>query len=72
MTGLLAHRTGEIWTTTFVCSCGAVFIARRRVVGDVRNRALNTSVDLDFGAARAFRLEHRPHMLVHDAAENML
>ncbi len=61
VTGLLAHRLGEIWTTTIECPCGASFTARRRVVLDTRNPALNTSLDLDFDATRAFRREHRPH-----------
>ncbi|MFD6677254.1 hypothetical protein ACWDTG_24735 [Rhodococcus zopfii] len=61
VTGLLADRLGEILTRTVRCPCGASVTARSRVVRDTRNRALNTCVDLDFEATRAFLIEHRPH-----------
>ncbi|WP_404316293.1 hypothetical protein [Prescottella equi] len=61
VTGLLAHRAGEILTATLTCPCGEDFTARRRVVRDTRNPALNTCIDLDFEASRRFRREHRSH-----------
>ena len=61
VTGLLAHRLGEILTSVVQCPCGASAVARRRVVLDTRNPALNICLDLDFAATRAFLIEHRPH-----------
>lgn len=66
VTGVLVDRLGEILTTTVRCPCGASVTARRRVVLDTRNPALNTCVDLDFGPTRAFLIEHRPHRVRGD------